>query len=793
MGWYGRPEELEDSRLTYWPTKDVDQVFCKRFPRHDAHFVCYYIDDEERIPRINLKAVPTLVDTGIELKFDIAALDVDHQPHSVEPSKAWRKAQEDKVFSSDWGDKCAIYHTKGGYRILCRFAAPLDIAGFEDFLADWRRACYVIGVIPDAARWNGLYRLPYVMREGELQKYPSRRLGDLNTLPAMSPQWLRTHVQEITSVVTPPSEGTDVWQSVADAKGPFVLPKSIEKGTRNNTLYRFACSLRAKGMGEQNILTLLLKEDKARCDPPMQSEQGGHATLESMSYRVTRYDVPHATLTPNQMTRQSKGLGQVIERETAAERALAGDVQSEDCDVGEEVAGSVLRRTEELPLFEHKSEKELASWCVSEMVDDENDLLYDQGTLRRYNEHYGVWEEIPMSEIYRLVMSIDRAPIYMGQDRRTGKPKVKPLEVSNALTESVAKLVCKQVESPGCFSKSAPGIVFRNGFVRVTKEGPKVEPFSREHLAVTRIDYDFDHNAVTPLMDGFLSDILIGVDAPAKLKFMWEFMGCSLSGLGTTMQRALLMQGEGANGKSTLLNVWIKLFPSNVVTSISPQDMHNEYRLAHLKKSLLNAVNEAPAANIAKSAALKAVITGDRVMGRHIRQDVFEYRPKAAHVFACNALPSFSDQSEGFSRRWVVLLFDREFAESEQVRGLDNKILDAEKGKVICRALVHACDALKRGHYEEPLTSTNERKKWRKDNDPVMAFLEEMCEESDQPGEGVVPLQLYSAFRSWVSVNGMVLLGSTTFYRRLRSLRISSKTVRGQKLYGLSMRSTDIH
>lgn len=49
----------------------------------------------------------------------------------------------------------------------------------------------------------------------------------------------------------------------------FQMPQTIQDGARNDTLYRLACSLRAKGCDETEILVALEVLNQRRCSPPL--------------------------------------------------------------------------------------------------------------------------------------------------------------------------------------------------------------------------------------------------------------------------------------------------------------------------------------------------------------------------------------------------------------------------------------------------------------------------------------------------------------------------------------------
>ena len=53
----------------------------------------------------------------------------------------------------------------------------------------------------------------------------------------------------------------------------FKLPKIIESGQRNTTLYRFTCSLQAQGLTDEAITAAVMAENEARCTEPLSEEE----------------------------------------------------------------------------------------------------------------------------------------------------------------------------------------------------------------------------------------------------------------------------------------------------------------------------------------------------------------------------------------------------------------------------------------------------------------------------------------------------------------------------------------
>jgi len=759
-GWTGDTDEKVYNKLPLWDTVEATEGLTS-FYDCDAHFVCYHIVGENRIPRLRKKALPVLEGMDIKVQFNVAALDIDHSPHGEEIPDGWRKSQIEKLETYPWFQKTALYHTKGGYRLLCRFAKSINAEDFNEFLRLWCEACKELNNRPDTKVDKlhplSLYRLPFVNRGGVDQRMPTIRLVGFDTLDTLSVSEMRKYVER----ARPDDVDEDVWNSVVRSHVPFKLPTTIEEGTRNDTLFRYACFLRNRGCTEETMLDALMKADRDRCDPQLQITGKGLAELKFIANRVaSEYE-------------QGKPRGSEVSAKT---KEKLTDVKS-------------LRKTALQPTFERPSEVMIAEWVSNEIHDNENELVFDQGTLRKYVEERGIWEEIPFIDVKKLIATLDGAPVIKGV-YTDGIPKMTNLNVGDHLMRGVTNSLCVLRSDAGMFDNPPPGIVFKNGFVHVTKGGLEMEENDKSHLALSRLETEFVRNPECPLFDKFLDEVLIGSDAKEKKAAIWEMMGASLAQLGTEFQKAAILVGEGANGKSVLLKIWSEMIPKGRCTAIAPQDMDSEYNLAHMKDSLLNRVNEAPPASIGASAIVKAVISGDVVQARHIRQAPFEFIPRALHIFACNELPAFKDLSEGFARRWMIISFDRSFTDEEQDAGLAKTIIENELDAIICKSLIAVGLAFQRGHYIEPISSQRNRRAWFMDNDPISTFIEEVCETAEESvsTNGTSVKAMYAQYKMWCSLSGIKECTKMGFTKRMRTLRHMPVKTGGTMVYKLKIK-----
>jgi putative DNA primase/helicase len=353
------------------------------------------------------------------------------------------------------------------------------------------------------------------------------------------------------------------------------------------------------------------------------------------------------------------------------------------------------------------------------------------------------------------------------------------------------------VAEPEFFAEGPKGIVFANGFLRLREDGTLVlEPHSQDHRARFAFRFDFDRQATCPRWTDYLRTVWLGEgDTDDRIAALQEFVGAALLGCAPRYKTALMLHGETDSGKSTCLDVELGLYPAETVTSISMHDFQNEYRRAKLAGKLLNTVAEVPSEDLIKSEAFKAIIAGDRIEGRAIRQAPFDFTPVAAHLFAANTLPRVTDRSNAVWSRWLVLTFPRTFSRenagsNHATVGLAGKILATDvPGIVAWAAAGFERLAANDGRYTRPISSTTALAQWRHDSNTVALFFDSDLEL--HPPLSMKSSDLYAAYRVWCDGNGFQKpLSHPTFGREFGNLlrdrtgaTIVTKTVRGYTFY----------
>jgi phage/plasmid-associated DNA primase len=146
----------------------------------------------------------------------------------------------------------------------------------------------------------------------------------------------------------------------------------------------------------------------------------------------------------------------------------------------------------------------------------------------------------------------------------------------------------------------------------------------------------------------------------------------------TDLQKVILFQGKGGNGKSVVIGLLEELF-QGFVTSVFIQDFKEKFVAYDFTTCLVNLGADLPEMSI-KDLGVFMQSTGDGFLSvRKLYQNPELRRILCRHIFSCNIIPSPPPNvGDAWWRRWIVVVF------SEQFLGEDAnlELLDQLKGNM---------------------------------------------------------------------------------------------------------------
>lgn len=255
-----------------------------------------------------------------------------------------------------------------------------------------------------------------------------------------------------------------------------------------------------------------------------------------------------------------------------------------------------------------------------------------------------------------------------------------------------------------------------------------------------------------PRFLSFVSEVM-GGDAEL-IRYLQTWIGYNLTGLNRESV-VNFWYGGGANGKSVLLNVmagicgtYAMTFNSNVLMA-SKSERHPEEiaRLRGVRCAITSEVDQNARFDEAK---FKLMSGGDRLTGRFMRKDTFEFDPCFKITIAGNHRPRITNVDEAMRRRMHLVPFEVTVPPDRRDKMLGEK-LKAEYPGILAWAVQGAVEYLRSGlHPPARLIAATDD--WFAAEDRLGRMIED-CFVRDPDAKTPTAL-LYSAYVGWTAQNG---------------------------------------
>lgn len=321
----------------------------------------------------------------------------------------------------------------------------------------------------------------------------------------------------------------------------------------------------------------------------------------------------------------------------------------------------------------------------------------------------------------------------------------------------------------GNTDKTNDWMAFEGGLVNmrsVLNAIPGVQPQFENHtpafLTTSIMPFHFSQHATCPIWDNFLAQTF--ADDPKQILRLQEWVGAHLD-LIMDLEKFALFVGEGANGKSVVLNVLAALIGILNVVSIQLDNLGDKFQTGRLRGKVANIVADLEDTDKAAEGILKRVVSREILTGEHKNQPPFTFVSRARHTFSTNVFPRFRDKSNGVWRRLLLFVFNNVVAEADQDTKLASKIIAAELPGIFNWALIGTKRLQKTGRFTESDICTKEADRYRNDCDPVRSFLDEHCQISANAECDCAAL--YDSYQDYCHQNGYRALSKNQFGRNL--------------------------
>lgn len=334
-----------------------------------------------------------------------------------------------------------------------------------------------------------------------------------------------------------------------------------------------------------------------------------------------------------------------------------------------------------------------------------------------------------------------------------------------------AKVQYELVADPGEFDKDPWLLNVENGVLDL-KTGelkPHDPSYKLSKIAGTR----YDPAAACPTWLAFLDKIFNGDQA--MIAFLQRAAGYSLTG-DIREQALFLLYGTGANGKSTFVNALQAMLGDYAMKSRAETLMVKRQDSIPEEVAQLAGVRFMLAAELAEEQTLnesliKDLTGGDKLRGRKLYHDSFEYWPVAKVWMYGNHNPEIRGTDEGIWRRIKRIPFLVTIPEPEQDKTLPQKQL-AELPGILTWA-VAGCLEWQRAGLQTPAVVTQSTAEFRAEQDVLAAFLTECVIANSLATTSAG--DMYARYQSWSEQGGLRFMSKIAFSRAMEERGHSTK------------------
>lgn len=375
------------------------------------------------------------------------------------------------------------------------------------------------------------------------------------------------------------------------------------------------------------------------------------------------------------------------------------------------------------------------------------------------------------------VLHVYRDGVYIAGKREIQQNMIKYIPT---LTDSQRMEVIKYLEilcADNHTMANANLIAFNNGIYDLVND--KLIDFSPDIIITNKIPWNYNPKAYSELLDKTLNKMACD-DATIRM-LLEESMGYCFY-RRNELSKAFFLTGEGANGKSTFLDIIKNVLGKSNTSALDLNELDEKFSPATMIGKLANVADDISDEFLQGRAManLKKIVSGNEIKGEFKGQDVFFFEPYIKVFVSANSLPR--TKSQGFAalkRRLVIIPFNAKFTKDDP--DYDPYITWKLREQTCMEYMIQlGLAGLKRvlnnKEFTESVKVKKELEEYELQNNPILAFLQEH-DEMDLINRECK--EVHRQYKTWCAENGFLEMTLSNFTKELnRRVGLSVKRVR---------------
>jgi len=341
-----------------------------------------------------------------------------------------------------------------------------------------------------------------------------------------------------------------------------------------------------------------------------------------------------------------------------------------------------------------------------------------------------------------------------GKDVITSKNRV---EILNALKQEGRKNIPKPIESTW--------IQFKDQIVDITS-GNKFKATS-DYFVTNPIPYKLnkDNDESTPVMDKIFKEWV----GEKYIKTLYEILAYCLIP-DYPIHRIFCFIGGGMNGKSKFLEMLRKFVGhENCCSTELDILLQSRFEVTRLHKKLVCQMGETNFNEMNKTSILKKLSGGDLIGFEYKNKTPFEDKNYSKILIATNNLPTTTDKTIGFYRRWLIIDFPNRFSEKKDILA---EIPEEEYEKLAVKCYKLLKELLSKREFNNEGTIEERIDKYESKSNFLEKFITEFTTEDFD--SYITKSDFYKKFTAWSKENRHREMSETSVGITMKKLGIES-------------------
>lgn len=308
-------------------------------------------------------------------------------------------------------------------------------------------------------------------------------------------------------------------------------------------------------------------------------------------------------------------------------------------------------------------------------------------------------------------------------------------------------------------------IAFKNCLLNVNRM--ETERFSPIEFVKFQVPFNWNPNAYSEFFEQKLKDILGDGE---KYKLFFQIVGYCFT-KGNPYNYIFLLIGEGANGKTTLLDLLNTLFHESA-SAVSLHQFKSEFGLQPLLGKRINILPDLPLTVIEDTGIIKAITGGDDITINRKHKEPITTKLGCKIIGSGNLLPSINDDTYAFWRRIVHIELTNTFKGEHKDPFLSKKLIGDKAGMewLIYNAVQEYKKVEKEGWAMDD-SAEKHRKETLKEHDPCKYAVEELFELTKEENDFISREDFKEVISNFLKLNNLIVPdNSNDYYKAIRHL-----------------------